>query len=97
MLQLFKQLTNRRDNEDGASAVEYGLLVAAIAALIVIIVFALGGIVQDVFTDTCDEIVSNASTSSAAPAPDRSIDATSRRGWARHVRAHPRRLYPNPL
>ena len=29
--------------EDGASAVEYGLLVAAIAALIVIIVFALGG------------------------------------------------------
>jgi pilus assembly protein Flp/PilA len=62
MLQLFKQLANRRDNEDGASAVEYGLLVAAIAALIVIIVFALGGIVRDVFQGTCDEIVSNAST-----------------------------------
>ena len=55
MLQLFKQLTNRRDNEDGASAVEYGLLVAAIAALIVIIVFALGGIVKEVFTDTCND------------------------------------------
>ncbi len=36
----------RRDEETGASAVEYGLLVAAIAALIVIIVFALGGVVE---------------------------------------------------
>jgi pilus assembly protein Flp/PilA len=42
--------------EDGASAVEYGLLVAAIAALVVIIVFALGGVVKEVFQDTCDEI-----------------------------------------
>ena len=33
--------------DDGASAVEYGLLVAAIAALIVIIVFALGGLVKE--------------------------------------------------
>jgi len=45
--------TNR---EDGASAVEYGLLVAAIAALVVIIVFALGGLVADVFKDTCQKI-----------------------------------------
>ncbi len=42
--------------DDGASAVEYGLLVAAIAALIVIVVFALGSLVQDVFNDTCDDI-----------------------------------------
>ena len=61
MLQLLQRLANRRDNEAGASAVEYGLLVAAIAALIVIIVFALGGIVRDVFQGTCDEIESNAS------------------------------------
>ena len=33
-----------KKDERGASAVEYGLLVAAIAALIVVIVFALGGI-----------------------------------------------------
>ena len=46
----------RRD--DGASAVEYGLLVAAIAALIVLIVFALGGVVKGVFTDTCSNITS---------------------------------------
>jgi pilus assembly protein Flp/PilA len=52
--------------EDGASAVEYGLLVAAIAALIVIIVFALGGLIKNVFNDTCDTIASNASQSSCA-------------------------------
>ena len=41
--------------DDGASAVEYGLLVAAIAALIVVVVFALGSLVQDVFDDTCTD------------------------------------------
>jgi pilus assembly protein Flp/PilA len=50
-----------RDTKDrGASAVEYGLMVAAIAALIVGIVFGLGGIVSEVFTDTCAEIDANA-------------------------------------
>ena len=51
--------------ERGASAVEYGLLIAGIAALIVVIVFALGPIVRDAFETTCDEIASgdgNAST-----------------------------------
>jgi pilus assembly protein Flp/PilA len=36
------------------------LLVAAIAAVIVIIVFSLGGIVQDLFKNTCDNIKSHA-------------------------------------
>ena len=54
------------DQEDGASAVEYGLLVAAIAALIVIIVFALGGLIKNVFNDTCDTIARKASQSSCA-------------------------------
>ena len=45
-----------RDEERGASAVEYGLLIAGIAALVVIAVFALGPIVTEAFTDTCDEI-----------------------------------------
>lgn len=44
----------RRD--EGASAVEYGLLVAAIAAIIVAIVFLLGGKVRDAFQSTCDSI-----------------------------------------
>ena len=61
MLQLLQRLNRRRDDEAGASAVEYGLLVAAIAALIVLIVFALGGVVKNVFQNTCDTIASNAS------------------------------------
>lgn len=61
MLHLMQRLGNRKD-ERGASAVEYGLLVAAIAALIVIIVFALGGVVKEVFTNTCTTISSKAST-----------------------------------
>jgi pilus assembly protein Flp/PilA len=41
----------------GASAVEYGLMVAAIAAVIVGIVFGLGNLLQDTFSGTCDTIV----------------------------------------
>lgn len=42
--------------ERGASAVEYGLLIAGIAALIVVAVFALGPVIEEAFSDTCDEI-----------------------------------------
>lgn len=48
--------------DEGASAVEYGLLVAAIAAVIVVIVFALGGVIDEVFSDTCSEVQSGAAT-----------------------------------
>ena len=61
MLAFFQKFTRSRD-DDGASAVEYGLLVAAIAALIVIVVFALGGVIKNVFSKTCDTISSNAGT-----------------------------------
>jgi pilus assembly protein Flp/PilA len=44
--------------ERGASAVEYGLLIAGIAALIVVAVFALGPVVKEAFTDTCGSITS---------------------------------------
>ncbi len=40
-------------DERGASAVEYGLLVAGIAALIVATVFLFGGFIKGIFTDTC--------------------------------------------
>ena len=40
-------------NDDGASAVEYGLLIALIAAVIVAAVIVLGGTVLDLFDDTC--------------------------------------------
>ncbi|HET6562753.1 MAG TPA: Flp family type IVb pilin [Marmoricola sp.] len=71
MLQLIQRLVNRKD-EKGASAVEYGLLVAAIAALIVVIVFALGGLVNNVFKDTCSKIASGGGTTIS-----NSCDATS--------------------
>ncbi len=63
MLQLMQRLVNRKD-EKGASAVEYGLLVAAIAAVIVIIVFALGKLVNGAFTKTCSAINSGGNSSS---------------------------------
>jgi len=37
-------------DEEGATAVEYGLIVAAIAAVIVVIVFSLGDKVKTAFT-----------------------------------------------
>jgi pilus assembly protein Flp/PilA len=60
MLELIRNWT--RTDEDGASAVEYGLLVAGIAALIVLIVFAFGGVIKSVFTSTCSAVASGAST-----------------------------------
>ena len=43
-------------DERGASAVEYGLLVAGIAAVIVAVVFLLGGTLQGVFQSTANSI-----------------------------------------
>ena len=43
-------------DERGASAVEYGLLVAGIAALIVAVVFLFGGFISGIFSNTCTEI-----------------------------------------
>ena len=67
MLSYIRKVADVRKDE-GASAVEYGLLVAAIAALIVIIVFALGGLVKGIFSDTCTKIATsgkaNATTTS---------------------------------
>ena len=43
-------------DERGASAVEYGLLIAGIAALIVVVVFAFGDNISDIFNETCDKV-----------------------------------------
>ncbi len=55
-------------HDEGASAVEYGLLVAAIAAIIVLIVFAIGKFVKAGFSDTCSGL-KQGSYSAAASAP----------------------------
>ena len=43
-------------DERGASAVEYGLLIAGIAALIVVVVFAFGDTLTGIFSNTCDAV-----------------------------------------
>ena len=52
-------------DERGASAVEYGLLVAGIAALIVAVVFLFGGFIQGIFSSTCDSINGEMAASSS--------------------------------
>lgn len=60
MLEYMRKIQKRR-SDDGASAVEYGLLVAAIAALIVVVVFVLGGLIKSAFSNTCSSIQNNSS------------------------------------
>ena len=64
MLEFIRNITSRRD-EDGASAVEYGLLVAGIAALIVAIVFLFGGVIKNAFQSTCNRVKQGSATASA--------------------------------
>jgi Flp pilus assembly pilin Flp len=45
--------------EAGASSAEYGLLMVGITALIVVFVFAFGGIVRSQFQSTCTSIKSS--------------------------------------
>ena len=61
MLARIRTATAQRRDE-GASAVEYALLVAAIAALIVVVVFAFGGLINNIFKDTCNTIDGNGVT-----------------------------------
>lgn len=53
-------------NERGASAVEYGLLIAGIAALIVVVVFAFGDSLTSIFEDTCSAVTASASNASCS-------------------------------
>jgi pilus assembly protein Flp/PilA len=50
-------------DERGASAVEYGLLIAGIAALIVVVVFAFGSVIKNVFSNTCKAVGGSSSGS----------------------------------
>ena len=54
---LRKVSSHARDR--GASAVEYGLMVAAIAAVIVGVVFGLGQLVHSAFSKTCSAVSSS--------------------------------------
>ncbi len=59
MVDYLRILLNARFEEmddRGASAVEYGLLIAGIAALIVVVVFAFGNNLTAIFTNTCQAV-----------------------------------------
>lgn len=78
-MHVFKQKITRlaRTTRDrGASAVEYGLMVAAIAALIVGTVFALGGFVRAAFSKTCSAIQVQGSVESNPGCEDTGGDTT---------------------
>ena len=71
MSTLISNLRRRIDRtaDRGASAVEYGLMVAAIAATLVAVVFGLGGFVQKTFDDTCAAIAKSTSPDCTTKAP----------------------------
>ena len=59
MLDYLRIMLNARTekmSERGASAVEYGLLIAGIAALIAVVVFAFSGTITGLFDETCTAI-----------------------------------------
>jgi pilus assembly protein Flp/PilA len=51
-------------SEVGASAVEYGLLISGIAAVIAVAVYLFGGTVLGLFEDTCDTFATHAGSAS---------------------------------
>lgn len=56
-------------DENGASAVEYSLLVVAIAAIIILIVFALGTWVKGTYTDTCQGFAQSSQSNKGTSCP----------------------------
>jgi pilus assembly protein Flp/PilA len=61
-----RRLWGERRAESGASAVEYGLLIAGIAAIIAVAVFAFGGGSTGMFQDSCKTIFENNSAGSCS-------------------------------
>ena len=54
----------RTRDEQGSSAVEYGMMVAGIAAVVASVVFLLGGTVRDTLFDPgCDELAGHIASS----------------------------------
>lgn len=66
MLAYIRKIANR---DEGAAGVEYGLLVAAIAAVIILIVFAIGTWVKGAFTDTCKGFEKSGQTTKGTACP----------------------------
>jgi pilus assembly protein Flp/PilA len=69
MISKLQQILAARKADEGASAVEYGLLVAAIAAVIVAVVFVVGGYVEGAFNDTCAGLEGGGATGTQGTCP----------------------------
>jgi len=54
-----------RLDERGATAVEYGLMITGIAAVIALAVYAFGGMVTGLFSNTCSSVASSAGNAGA--------------------------------
>jgi pilus assembly protein Flp/PilA len=65
MIAYMRAVRRHVKDDTGASAVEYGLLIAAIAAVIVVVVFALGSVVKNKFNKTCNGVNSGSTSTSA--------------------------------
>jgi pilus assembly protein Flp/PilA len=57
--------TLKRKPEEGASAVEYALIVAAIATVVVLVVVGLGTVLRSSYSDSCGKIGSAMSSDTA--------------------------------
>jgi pilus assembly protein Flp/PilA len=58
--------TKRSDSDQGATAVEYALIVFAIAAVIVAVVLILGGTVHHMFSNSCAAVNSQGTVTVAS-------------------------------
>jgi len=54
-----------RMNGRGASAVEYSLLIAAIAGVLVLVIYAFGGMLSGIFSNTCQSVGAHANTANS--------------------------------
>lgn len=63
---MLKQIVNFLKDEEGASAVEYGLIVGLIAVAVVVILGTMGGGLNKLFTTVSDQ-VGEANKGSGAP------------------------------
>lgn len=75
-------MSSRQTSERGASAVEYGLLVAAIGALIVAVIFAFSPMINDVFgDDNSKKTPGSARVSTPSSSPSSTPSADPQAGW----------------
>ena len=56
MKNFLSSVTNFINEEEGASAVEYGILVAAIAAVIIVVTLIVGAQVENAFNRVCQAL-----------------------------------------